>query len=205
MLVRAKLLVCVAACLLAGCSPSPTPSPSPGVTTPGGTASPTGPASTSASATPTPTWSADQAAAIGAVNDFRAASQKLAADPAAFTKSGMTAILEKSAGGAVLTNAVSGYLNLKKRGMRHIGDSLVVSTLATRASDVGYATQVIVTMCIDQRALKVVDKDGKELTKDQAGYEIPDFNLRQYTVQRRTKSAVFIVFGLGQAKGECGP
>jgi hypothetical protein len=157
------------------------------------------------SPTPTPTWSAEQVAAITAVNDFRVASQKLAADPAAYTKSEMTALLKKSAGGAVLTNAVSGYLSLKKRGMRHVGDSLVVSTLATRASDVGYATQVIVTMCIDQQALKVVDKDGKELTKEEAGYEIPDFNLRQYTVQRRTKSNAFVVFGLGQAKGECGP
>jgi len=206
MLARPKLLACVTVCLLAGCSPSPTPSPSPVAPTSGSSqASPTATASTSVSPTPTPTWSADQAAAIRAVDDFRAASRDIGADPAQFSEAEMRALLKKASAGNVLTGALTGYLRLKKLGYHYLGEAPVLMTTATRASDVGYALQVIVTKCIDQRALQVVDSAGSEVSEKELGYTIPDFNLRQYTVQKRTGSKVFLVYGIAPTKGECGP
>ncbi len=206
MLVRAKLLACITACLLAGCGPSPTPSPSSATPTSGtSSALPTVPASTSASPSPTPTWSAEQAAAITAVDDFRTASREIGADPANFSEAEMRALLKKSSAGNVLTGAVTGYLRLKKLGFHYLGESPALTTTAMRAADVGYATQVIVTRCLDQRDLRVVDRMGTEVPKDKLGYEIPDFNLRQYTVQKRTGSKAFLVYGIAPTKGECGP
>lgn len=117
----------------------------------------------------------------------------------------MTALLRASAGSQVVTSNVGSYLALKKRGLRILGNTSVLTAAAGKAADVGYASQVLVTLCIDQRELRAVDKSGKEVSAAVLGYELADFNLREYTVQKRSTDKVFRVYGIAPAKGACGP
>ena len=185
-----------ASCATAGSPPSTPPSavtPSTSVT------------SASPSATPTPSWSAEQEAANQAVDDYRAAIGTIEVDPAAFSEAQMTAILKKVAGGEVVTSNVGSYLSLKKRGFRFDGETSVLTNKVSSGSDASYGREVFVTRCLDQRALRVLDKDDREVTDSALGYSIPDFNLRQYTVVKRTGTPKFLVYGLAAVKGECGP
>lgn len=116
----------------------------------------------------------------------------------------MRTLLKPSAGPEVVNSNVASYLDLKKRGFRYEGATAVLTTLASKASDVGYGTEVVVTRCVDQRGIRVVDKDGAEVSAEKLGYALPDFNLRQYTVQKRTTDKGFRIYGIAPAKGECG-
>ncbi|MFV0429544.1 MAG: hypothetical protein ACK5KO_08990 [Arachnia sp.] len=199
----ALIAACSVFLLLSACTPSAvTPPPTSPATAP--TPTPTA-SQVSPSATPSPTWSADQAAAIAAVDEYRAASDQIAADPASFSEPEMRSLLGKWAGPEVVKANVASYLSLKKRGFRYGGSTIVVSTRATRAADVGYGTEVVITRCIDQRAATVLDKAGVEVAESELGYNIPDFLLRQYTAQKRAADKSFRVYGLAPAKGECGP
>lgn len=166
---------------------------------------PTTPTPSVVSATPTPTWSADQASAIQAVEDYRTASQQIGSMPSDFTEAQMKAALKKVAGPEVVKANVASYLSLKKRGLRYDGTTSVLSTIASDPSDVGYGVEVVVTHCIDQRGIKLVDKAGVEVSDDRSGDSVADFNLRQYTVQRRTDEERFRVYGTAPAKGTCAP
>ncbi|MGC3994779.1 MAG: hypothetical protein QM779_11805 [Propionicimonas sp.] len=159
----------------------------------------------SPSATPSPTWSADQAAAIAAVDGYRAASDQIGSDPSAFSKAQMTSLLSKWAGPAVVKANVASYLSLKKRGFRYDTGHSVLSTLASAASDTGYGTEVVVTRCIDQSPARVLDANGEEVSEQELGYQVSQFLLRQYTVQKRDADRAFRVYGLAPTKGECGP
>lgn len=196
----AALVTCLA---LSACTPSGAATPSP--ITPGtAPSSLTSSSPTAASVTPSPTWSTEQAAAIQAVDGYRAASDQIGTNPAGFSEAEMRALLAKWAGPEVVKANVASYLALKKHGYRYAGATTVVSTKASRASDVGYGTEVVITRCIDQRAAIVLDKAGNEVSEAQLGYNIPDFLLRQYTAQKRTADSSFRVYGLGSAKGQCG-
>ena len=198
------LIAALFACLLlSGCTSSESTSPS--AASPTVSSSAVTPSSQSPSASPTPTWSADQAAAVAAVDEYRAAIHRIEANPAGFSEAQMKTILNQVAGGKVVTANAGSYLSLKKRGFRYDGDTTVVSTIASTASEASYGTEVFVTRCIDQRGLRVLDKADTEVSAAELGYTIPDFNLRQYTVVRRTGSKDFLVYGLAPAKGECGP
>lgn len=199
----ASIAASVVFVLLSGCTsavPKPPSVPAPDISAPTN-ASP----SPSSSPSLTPTWSAEQAGAIAAVDEYRAAIHRIEQDPASFSKAEMTATLSKVAGGKVVPSNVESYLDLKKRGLRFDGDTTVVSTVVSRASKASYGTEVFVTHCIDQRGLRVLDAAGKEVSSAELGYNVPDFNLRQYTVVRRSGSEKFLVLGLAPAKGECGP
>ncbi len=189
--------------LLSGCT-APSASSPPSSSAPTSSASSTAP-SESPSVTPTPTWSADQAAAIAAVDGYRAASDQIGTNPAAFTEAQMKSLLGKWAGPAVVKANVASYLDLKKRGFRYGGATTVLSTKAAEASDVGYGTEVVITRCIDQQSATVVDKSGNEVSESELGYSIPKFLLRQYTAQKRSTDKTFRVYGLASTKGECGP
>ncbi len=202
MVSRASLVVAVStvAMLLSACTPTASPSPS-------GTPVSAPPTVASASPTPTPThtWSAVEQAAIAAVDAYKEAARRIENDPAAFTEKQMKAILTKVAGSEVVKANVGSYLELKKRGFRYSGASVPVMTVSHGATDVGYATQVIVTRCNDQRGVKVLDKDGREVNEATLGYELPEFNMRQYVVQKRKGETHFRVYGLGKGSGSCGP
>ncbi|MFZ0530123.1 MAG: hypothetical protein WAL91_06260 [Propionicimonas sp.] len=123
--------------------------------------------------------------------------------PRDYTEAQMKALLTEFAGPEVVKANVASYLSMKKQGRRYDGATTVVSTMASDVSDVGYALEVVVTRCIDQRGIKLLDKTGADVS-DSAS-EVADFNLRQYTVQRRTGEDRFRVYGTSPAKGTCGP
>lgn len=193
---------CLAAVLLSACTSS---SP-PGTTQP--TPSATSPIPTAASPTPSPsvtsTWSPEQLDALQSVEDYRAAIRPIAEDPAGFTEAKMRAILGKVAAREIVDANVSSYLSLKKRGFRYDGDAEAISTKVTDVSKREYGFEAFVTKCLDQRAIRVVDEAGREVSESELGYAVPDFNLRQYTVIKRTGTQSFLVYGLAPAKGECG-
>lgn len=185
-----------ASCTTAGSSsstPPPAVTPSTNIT------------STSPSATPTPTWSAEQAAAIRAVGGYRAASDQIGANPSGYTEEQMRATLEKWAGPEVVKSNVASFLSLKQRGFRYDIHTTVLTTMASRASDVGYGTEVVITRCIDQRPAKVLNRSGEEVSEAELGYRVSEYLLRQYTAQKRASDSSFRVYGLAPTKGECGP
>lgn len=204
MVSRASLVVAASAVamLLSACTPSASPSPS-------GHPSSGPPTVVSASPMPTPTptetWSAMEREAIAAVDAYKAAGLRIENNPAAFTEKQMKALLTPVAGPAVVKANVGSYLDLKKRAFRYAGTVVPVMTTSHGATNVGYATQVIVTRCNDQRQLRVVDKDGREVDEATLGYEVPEFNMRQYVVQKRKGENDFRVYGIGSASGSCGP
>ncbi len=199
----ALIAVCITGVLLSGCTSAPPSLPSafsPVSSSPISTSSPQ-----SLSVSPSPTWSADQAAAITAVDEYRAVSQRIWSDPLEFSEKEMKALLNPTAGPEVVDSNVASYLDLKKRGLRYDGDTAVLTTVADKVSGLSYGTEVVVTRCVDQRAIRVVDKNGNDVGSSVLGYELPDFNLRQYTVQKRTTDKTFRVYGIAPSKGECGP
>lgn len=202
MVSRASLVVAAGAVsiLLSACTPAGSPSPS----EPSTAASPT---LVSATPTPTPneTWSAVERDAIAAVDAYKAAGLRIENNPAAFTEKQMKALLTPVVGPAVVKANVGSYLDLKRRGFRYDGTVRPLMTTSHGATDVGYATQVIVTRCNDQRELRVVDRDGHEVDEATLGYEVPEFNMRQYVVQKREGEKHFRVYGIGSASGSCGP
>jgi len=197
----ALIAVVTAVLAVTGCTSTVSPPSSSPPVTPTQTSSSFPP---SASVTPTPPWSRDQAAAIAAVDGYRAAGEQIGTAPGDFTEAQMQALLAKWAGPAVVKANVASYLDLKKRGFRFVGVTSVVTTNATPATDVGYGTQVVITRCIDQRAARVVDSAGAEVSETELGYPIPEFLLRDYTAQKRTGEKSYRIFGLGSAKGQCG-
>lgn len=193
---------CLAAIMLSACTSSSPPA----TTAPTSTAATSSVTPTSAAPSPTPTstWSTEQLAAIQAVEDYRSAIGKIEADPSGFTEAEMRAALRKVAGGDVIPAKVNTYVALKKQGYRYDGKTLVVSTKASRPSNASYGREVVVTSCLDQRGLRVLDKTGSEVSEAELGYAIPDFNLRQYTVVKTKGAERFLVYGLSPGKGECG-
>lgn len=202
MVSRAPLVVTAGAVviLLSGCTPAGSPSPS-------APSNPSSPTVISATSTPSPTetWSAVERDAIAAVDAYRDAGLRIENNPTAFTEKQMRTLLTSVAGPDVVKANVSSYLNLKNRGFRYTGTVLPLMTTSHGATDVGYATQVIVTRCNDQRTLKVVDRDGREVDEETLGYKIPEFNMRQYVVQKRKGDDRLRVYGIGSASGSCGP
>ncbi|MGC4151806.1 MAG: hypothetical protein QM628_01845 [Propionicimonas sp.] len=154
---------------------------------------------------PTETWSAVERDATAAVGAYRDAGLRIENNPPAFTEKQMRRLLTAVAGPAVVKANVSSYLNLKERGIRYTGTVLPLMTTSHGATDVGYATQVIVTRCNDQRTLNVVDRDGRGVDEATLGYKIPEFNMRQYVVQKRKGDDRFRVYGIGSGSGSCGP
>lgn len=197
----ALIAVVITAFLCASCTTGASPSGSPTAISPS--------ASGTVHATPSPSQSAslstDQAAAAKAVDDYRAAIRPIANNPSAYSESQMRAILEKVAGGDVVEANLGSYLSLKKRGFRYDGDATVASTKVGAVGGPSYGVEVAITKCLDQRGIRVLDKAGREVSESELGYGVPDFNLRQYTVIKRTGTKAFLVYGIATVKGACGP
>lgn len=198
------LVSAITLAVLAGCTSAVAPAQTQ-------TQTPTPSASSSASPsgtptpTPTPTWNERQSAAIKAVDDFDAASARIAADPAAFTRAEMTKLFEQSVGGDVLQRNVDSFMSMRKKGYREVGSRTAVFTQATREVNDGKGAEIHVTRCWDQRELSVVNADGATVgkAKGDEGYAYPDYNLRQYTVLQPEGENVFRVFGVQTINGAC--
>ena len=184
----------VALAMIAGCTPSVAP-----------TQAPTMPTSTSMSPstapTPTATWSAQQTAAIEAVRNLAASDEKIGANPAAFTEKQMTQLLEPFSGGEVLKSTIGWHLRLKEHGYHFTGEIGVLSVQASKPVDEGRGIEVHVTQCQDQRQGKVVDKNGTPV--DDAAFQLPTYNLRQYAVRKPPGEDAFRVFGFETINGAC--
>ena len=189
-------LAVVAGCMSSVATTQPVPTPSTSVSS-SHAQSPT----PTVTPTPSPTWDADQAAAITAIDAFAEANYKVGADPSAFTKKQMTELMEPFGGGAALTSSVNWYLLLKKNGYRLVGEMVILSTLATDPVDDGRGTEVHVTRCQDQRQGKVVDKHGNAVTGEE--FQLPLYNLRQYSVRKPPGEDAFRVFGYQTINGKC--
>jgi len=186
----------LALAVIAGCAPSVAPaqtppSPAPASSVPTPTATPT----------PAPTWNTEQAAAIEAVDKFAAADDKIGADPSGYTKQQMTELLKPVSGGEALDSTIKWHLRLKERGYHFSGVMTVLSTLATDPADDGRGVEVHVTQCQDQRQGKVVDSDGNPV--DGGEFQIPEYNLRQYSVRKPPGEDAFRVFGFETINGSC--
>lgn len=195
------LIAGVMAGLLAGCTVPPTSTPTPSPSGTSATPSLSPPASTSP--TPTPSWDAKQAAGIKAVRDFTAASTKIGANPAKYTQTQMVVLLRTSVGGNMIKANVDAFNHLKKQGYRKLGGIVLASISVNEVANDGDGDSMLVSVCQDQRALRVVDRAGKVVEAEQA--KRPPFLFREYTVSKPTGEKSFRVFGMRTGYGECGP
>jgi hypothetical protein len=161
------------------------------------------PTTPATSPTPSPTWNTQQQDAIRAVEEFSAASTKIAQDPAAFTKTQMTLLLKKTIGGDMIASNVTFYLNMKARGYRQIGEGRSASIAASPVSDNGRGDEVHVTLCRDLKGMSVVDRNGDPVSDE--AFQYPAFTLRQFSVRRPPGEKSFRVFGVQTVTGVCGP
>lgn len=190
----------VALAVIAGCTPSvePTQTPTP---TPAAASSPTNSPTPSVTPTPAPTWDADQSAAIEALTRFGEADDRIGTEPSAFTEAQMRELLEPYGGGEALESTIRWHLMLQENGYHFIGKIAVVQTVATDPVDDGRGIEVHITQCQDQREGKVVDADGDPVGGDD--FEIPEYNLRQYSVRKPPGEDAFRVFGFETINGAC--
>lgn len=188
------LLGVLALALIAGCVPS-------SANTPSLSSSPSSTPTQTVTPTATPTWDADQTAAIDVVNRFSAADDKIGAGPSAYTTKQMTTLLEAFSGGEALATTLRWHQLLKKNGYRLTGQMVILNVLATRAADDGRGLEVHVTQCQDQRQGKVVDRNGTPVMG--SDFQIPDYNLRQFSVRKPPGEPTFKVFGFETVNGRC--
>ncbi|MEA5117953.1 MAG: hypothetical protein VB036_10090 [Propionicimonas sp.] len=158
-------------------------------------------ASAAPTPSPTPTWDAKQAAAVKAVEGSSAELERIGLDPSAFTKKQMTAALGEFTGGNALDSTVGFLMLLKENDYRRVGSVVDLQVLATKVVDNGRGDEVHVTVCRDQRSVKIVDKDGETVTGDD--FAIPEYNLRQFSVRKPPGEDAFLVFGYETINGVC--
>jgi hypothetical protein len=135
------------------------------------------------------------------VSRFAAADDEIGADPSAYSEKQMDILLREFSGGEALATTVRWHMLLRKNGYRLSGEMLVLSTDATRPTNGDRGTEVYVTQCQDQRQGKVLDKDGQPAVGDE--FQIPEYNLRQFSVRKPTGDAKFRVFGFQTINGRC--
>ena len=173
---RSAAVASAAIVALGGCTPAPVGPISSGV--PSATTAPT----VSESPSPSPSWSAEQQAAIDAVHGYSETSLRIGADPSKYTEAQMRAEFKKYLGGDMLETTVASFAWLKQKGWRYEGETEVVSIQATRVADNhnSRGLEVHVTACRDQTHRRIVDKSGNLAKTEQP----PKFNLRQYSVRK---------------------
>ena len=193
---RTAAVASAAIVALAGCTPTP------GATAPSGVPSATISPTPSESPTPTTSWSAEQQAAIDAVNGYSDVSQRIGADPSKYTEAQITSEFKKYLGGDMLPANVASFMRLKKNGWHYEGDVATLSLNATKAVDNhnSRGLEVHVTTCRDQTQRSIVDKTGALAKTEQP----PKFNLRQLSVRKPSGSAEWRIYGIATVEGKCG-
>lgn len=164
--------------LLAGCT-TPTPSATPTATpTPSVSMSPTTP-----TATPPQVLSADQQAAVDALTHGDQVTNQIGRDPSAYSEKQIREMLGKVKMPPLLANSIQGRLSLKEKGYREAGESIVLWVKAAKVERVDGALRVVITRCIDQRTLQVVDQSGAPAPAD---WQYPQWHLQE-SAMRKTK------------------
>lgn len=113
----------------------------------------------------------------------------------------MTELLRESSGGEALDSTVRWHLRLKENGYRLVGEMVVLDTVATKPANDGRGIEVHVTQCQDQQLGKIVNSDGNPVDGDD--FQIPAYNLRQYSVRKPPGEDAFRVFGFATINGAC--
>jgi hypothetical protein len=191
----------MAALLLAACTTTP-PVPSPGASS-----SPTATASTATvspvtTPTPTPTLDPDQTAALDVAQRYSDAMAKVRANPAKYDQYKMIDLLKPLAFDDMIQANLNGIRIWRNNGWHSEGSVVTVSTDASMASTIANgSTQVVITVCRDQRGLEVLDKKGKKVTNKAA--QFPDFLKNTYDM-RKPDSKTFRLWELaGEAVEGC--
>jgi hypothetical protein len=137
------------------------------------------------------------------VEDFTAATAKIAADPSAFSDRQMSEVLGPSSGGGALEATVGSFSTMREKGYRVLGALVMVSVIPTEAVDNHNerGVEVSVSVCQDQTSLQAVDSDGNPVTEER--YQYPEFLLRQYSVRRPQDESTFRVYGFETINGKC--
>lgn len=193
----AKLrIVALAASLsvaLGGCTPA-------GGSTPSVMVTPSATPTRTASPTPTSTWSADQTAAVAAVQGYIEASDRLASNPSGFTKAQMKAELARYSEGGMAD--IAWVVAMAKKGYRQTGTAKNLRVVPTKIVNTHEerGLEVHVTVCQDQSGLQIVDSKGEPVK----GQQLQKFNLRQYTVLKRSSVKKWKVAGAATINGACG-
>lgn len=184
------VVVLVLVALASGCS----------VAAPGGTAGPVSSSPTIAAPapSPTPSLSADQAAALAALNGYQSTKDKLYADPTKYSTKEIRALLATYAGYNMIQGNAAALKNLQKSGDRFpSGPASVwvqVSDVINNHNERGL--EVHITVCHDNSAVHRVDSKGTVL-----GAPSKTFAVRQFSVRKPGKA--WRVFGETASSGEC--
>ncbi len=183
-----KLLIAIAGCaiLLTGCNPGTTPTPgaSPSETP---TASPSTSPSASGTPTPTGTLSPDQQAALDARTHGEEVLRAIERNPSAFSEKDIRKKVASVTMEPLRASTIAALLQMRKDGVRETGDVKVLSVKVERLEKLdGGAMRVVITRCLDQRALHVVDKKGTPVSSSR--YQYPDWQLQE-SAMRKAKGA----------------
>lgn len=170
--------------------------------TPGATAGPITPSVTPSGVTqssplpPTPTWDADQAAALTSARAYRAAMAKLTAS-GKFDQYAIIKALKPTATDPVIQSNLNALRKMRNKGIRDKGAVLELWSEAAPATK-SPAVSVQVVFCVDQRGVTVVDAEGRVQPDS-----YPDFLKRTYDMRRSDTGAFRVYEASGQAVAGC--
>ena len=192
-----KLLIAFAGCaiLLTGCRAMETPSPGASPSeTPSASTSTTPSPSPSATPSPTGTLSPDQQAALDARMKGEGVLREIERDPTRFSEKEIRQRVASVTMEPLRTSTIAALLQMRKDGVRETGDVKVLSVKVGRAEKLdGGALRVVITRCLDQRALRVVDKKGVTAPGDR--YRYPEWQLQESAMRKAKGSKTWLQAG----------
>lgn len=162
-----------AATLLAGCGPAqgPTAAPSPPPTTP-------------SVAVSTPTFSPEQADATAAATGYVQTMGKIARFEPGVDPNEMHTYARAEG----FTLAVKYFNDLAGRGLKEQGESLILTSSPSDVSEQDGRATVVVSMCIDERSLQIVNESGSDVM----GSESKKVASTDFTVQQWAENGWFV-------------
>jgi len=198
---RLATALALAAFGLAACTTTPPATPSASSAS-AASASPPGTVTPAGTPRPTSTLDADQTAALDVVQRYSNVLAKVRADPAKYDQYRMIDLLKPLAFDDMIQANLNGMRTWRNNGWHAEGSIVTVSTNAGAATKIANgSTRVEVTVCRDQRGLKVLDKKGNKVTAKAA--QFPDFLKNTYDM-RKPDSKTFRLWELaGEAVEDC--
>lgn len=192
-----KLLIAFAGCaiLLTGCRAGETPSPgaSPSETPSSSTSTSTTP-SPSGTPTPTGTLSPDQQAALDALTRGENVLRAIELNPSGFSEKEIRKKVASVTMEPLRSSTISAMLQMRQDDVREVGDVKVLSVKLARVEKLdGGALRVVITRCLDQRALRVLDKKGAPVASDR--YKYPDWQLQESAMRKAKGAATWLQAG----------
>lgn len=184
------LAAAAAVTLLAGCGPTAGSVPSP-TTTASGTGTPSGqvPPTTTPKPSSTQSLSAEQKAALHALEELNEVYVAIGTNPASYSRAEIRAKLKPFAMNPLLDNYVGYFEKLKKAGLREVGQVKVLSVKVGKAKTLeGGVRRLVITRCLDQREYKAVKLDG---SLGPASEQAPEWQLQESALRKLKGSKVW--------------